>query len=393
VRQPDNAAADLVLVGGGLANALVALRLHDRRPDLRVLLVEREASLGGNHTWSCFATDLPAAAAWIDPLVVHRWPGYQVRFPGLERRLGTPYCSLTSDRLHATLVDRLGAAVRLASPVAAVSPSEVTLATGETIRASAVLDGRGAADTRALVLGFQKFLGLEIRLDAPHRLDVPIVMDADVGQLEGYRFLYVLPLGERRLLVEDTRYSDDPTLDRSALRAGVAQYLASRGWRAGTWVRQESGVLPIALGGDIEAFWTGAAVGRTGLAAALFHPTTGYSLPDAVRLADEIAALDRLDSATLLAVTRARSQQAWRSRGYFRLLNRMLFRAGPPAERYRVLERFYALPQPLIERFYAARPTLGDRVRMLAGRPPVPLVPALSCLSERRFTRRVGTPA
>ena len=33
--------ADLILVGGGLANGLLALRLRQQRPDLRLLIVEQ----------------------------------------------------------------------------------------------------------------------------------------------------------------------------------------------------------------------------------------------------------------------------------------------------------------------------------------------------------------
>ena len=41
------------------------------------------------------------------------------------------------------------------------------------------------------------------------------------------------------------------------------------------------------LGGDFDAYWrsTGTDLAKAGMRAGLFHPTTGYSLPDAVRLA------------------------------------------------------------------------------------------------------------
>jgi lycopene beta-cyclase len=55
---------------------------------------------------------------------------------------------------------------------------------------------------------------------------------------------------------------------------------------------------------------------------------------------------------------------------FFTLLNRLLFRAVPPAERWRVLERFHGLPVETIERFYAMRTTAADRARILFGRPP-----------------------
>ena len=141
-------------------------------------------------------------------------------------------------------------------------------------------------------------------------------------------------------------------------------------------------ILPIVLSGDIESLWdtSDPGVPRSGMRAALFHPTTGYSLPEAVRLADAIAASADLRSTALYALTRGRSREAWRRGRFFRLLNRMLYRAAEPAERYRVLEHFYRLPEPLIGRFYAGRLTWRDKIRVLTGRPPVPVGKALWAL-------------
>ena len=61
----------------------------------------------------------------------------------------------------------------------------------------------------------------------------------------------------------------------------------------------------------------------------------------------------------------------------------MLFRAARPGERYRVLERFYGLSEPLIGRFYAANLTGMDKLRILSGKPPVPVGAALRCLGEQ----------
>jgi lycopene beta-cyclase len=119
------------------------------------------------------------------------------------------------------------------------------------------------------------------------------------------------------------------------------------------------------------------------LRAALFHPTTGYSLPDAAALADAICGLPTLDAISVERLTRERSMRLWRERAFFRLLNRMLFRAARPGERYRVLERFYGLPEALIARFYAARLTRLDKMRILSGKPPVPIAAAIRCLREK----------
>ena len=70
----------------------------------------------------------------------------------------------------------------------------------------------------------------------------------------------------------------------------------------------------------------------------------------------------------------------WKDRHFYQLLNRMLFRAAEPAMRYRVLEHFYRLDPATIERFYAAGSTIWDKVRIMSGRPPVPIAKALAQL-------------
>jgi len=60
----------------------------------------------------------------------------------------------------------------------------------------------------------------------------------------------------------------------------------------------------------------------------------------------------------------------------------MLFHAAEPEQRWRVFERFYRLPEPLIERFYAGHSTMADRLRVLCGRPPVPIGRALLALRQ-----------
>ena len=100
----DRVDSDIILAGGGLANGLIALRLAQLRPDVRVTIVESGPTLGGNHTWSSFRNDLtPAQQQWTAPLFEHRWDNYEVRFPRLQRRLDSGYGSATSERLAAEI--------------------------------------------------------------------------------------------------------------------------------------------------------------------------------------------------------------------------------------------------------------------------------------------------
>jgi lycopene beta-cyclase len=278
--------------------------------------------------------------------------------------------------------------VRCGSAVEIIDAETVRLPGGDTLNAGCVVDARGPGRATHLDLGFQKFTGLTLDLAAPHGLEVPIIMDATVDQGGDYRFVYVLPLEPSKVLVEDTRYSVTPDKDAVSDEDAVRRYAHANGWQVASVSGREEGVLPITLGGDIEALWRDArGMPQIGLRAALFHATTGYSFPDAVRTADAIAASADLSASALGGLIRGCSIRHWRGQAYLRLLNRMLFLAARPGEGYRVMERFYGLPQSLIERFYADRLTGLDRLRILTGKPPVAILRALRCLPESSAKR------
>ena len=374
----------LLLAGGGLANGLIAYRLAQLRPDIRVRLIEGSDRLGGRHTWSFFSTDIGSVSEWAGVFVAKTWSAYEVRFPKRRRRITNVYNSISSRRFHEVLTAELGDRVVMNAPIETLGPDWVVLADGRRLNADLVIDGRGPSAAPDLVLGYQKFLGQTVRLASGHGLATPIIMDATVDQADGYRFIYVLPWDARTLLIEDTRYTDDGDLERDDLRRGVGDYARGQGWVIEAVLEEEEGVLPVALDGDIEGHWRRADNrALSGLRAALFHPTTGYSLPDAAALADAICGLATLDASSVERLIRERSIRLWRERAFFRLLNRMLFRAARPGERYRVLERFYGLPEALIARFYAARLTRLDKLRILSGKPPVPIGAALRCIGEK----------
>jgi len=374
----------MLLVGGGLANGLIAYRLAQLRPEVSFLLVEAGPCLGGQHTWSFFESDLDAEGQWVLPLVSRFWDHYSVRFPKRQRRISNGYRSISSEKFSTVVEAMLGDRVLLGASVSSIDFTGVDLDRGERLSADIVIDGRGPADFPDLTLGYQKFLGQTVRLSGEHGLDGPIIMDATVDQKGGYRFVYVLPWDKSTLLIEDTRYTDHHDLDPADFRAGIGAYAASQGWNIEAVLAEEQGVLPVALEGDIDAHWRRAAGHvMSGLRAALFHPTTGYSLPDAVRLANSICKLPEINRVTIEKLIREQSISTWKRRGFFRLLNRMLFRAAQPEERYRVLQRFYGLREPLMARFYAARLTPLDKARIVTGVPPVPFFAGVRCLPER----------
>ncbi len=362
---------EYVLVGGGLQNALIALAVRARRPDARIAMVERGHAIGGNHTWCFHAGDIaPARAAWIDPLVTTRWAGYDVAFPDHARRLDSPYACVTSDRLAEVVTATLateGSSLQLRTDAVELHADRVVVKTptGELaeLHAPIIIDARGPDRAATEACGWQKFVGQEVELEAPHGLDRPMLMDATVPQLDGFRFVYLLPFSPTRVLVEDTYFSDRAYLDVGVLRERIAEAIVARGWRVARIVREEVGVLPLPLRAEAPSTQAPFTAGYGG---GWFHPVTGYSFPIASRLAELVAEHPELYGEALDAHARRHASQ----QRFALQLNRMLFGWFAPDNRYRVLERFYRLPEAVIRRFYALELTRMDRARILVGRPP-----------------------
>lgn len=365
---------DYLLVGGGLGNALIALRVFEEQPGARVALVEQSGAVGGDHIWCFHAGDIDEGSrAVVSRLVGASWPRYEVRFPELVRTLDEAYCAVRSSKLdevvRAAFAERAGSRLLLGARALKTTERAVVLEDGRELGARVVIESRGPGALRAGErAGYQKFVGLELKLRRPSPVEHPLLMDARVEQRDGLRFMYALPFASDRLLLEDTYFSDSPELDRAKIRGEILEYA----WRAGCDVeaveREEIGVLPLptrlprldnpAPGGPLVAGYQGA----------WFHPVTGYSFPVAVRLASAVAGSAPSELRERVWPRLLREQRAQLRFGL--LLNRLLFGAFAPEARRNVIERFYRLPTPTVRRFYAMTLTHADRARVLCGRPP-----------------------
>ncbi len=368
---------DYIIVGGGLAGGLTALALAEAGRAANLTLLEGEATLGGNHTWSFHDTDLDEEGrTFVSPMVARRWPRHEVRFPGRARTIAAGYSAISSAGLAEVVGTRLqatGARVRLGTRAVVVDTNHVRLSDGTVLRGDMVIDARGPTlRSNGERYGFQKFVGLELELDADGPWSAPVLMDATLPQTDGYRFIYVLPFSSRRVLVEDTYYSDDPRLDLGGCEREVLAYVGRNGVAGARVLRREVGVLPLPIeqprtGGPTKGTAAGGPV-TIGYRGGFFHAVTGYSVPLAVPVALAVARARSVPEAhaALAVIARALAPQ----QRFGRLLNRLMFEALPPPSRWRAFERFYRLPEATIARFYAGRSTWGDRARVLLGRPP-----------------------
>lgn len=384
---------DLVLVGGGLQNGLVALSALQSGPGRRVALIEAEPRLGGNHTWCVHAADVPPdARRWFEPLVVARWPAYDVFFPDQQRTLSSAYACVSSERFESVvagaLVGQSGCRLMTGRRVVSLGRGAVTLDNGSLVRGRVVVDARGPdASAYSGRCGYQKFVGLELEFERAHGVLRPIMMDARCEQRDGFRFFYVLPLSGRRLLVEETRFSPSRRLDVPDGRAAVRDYAARFGVVCRE-LREEVGVLPMPwvmpLAAPSSAQITSGAPVTGGYRGGFFHPATGYSLPVALRFAQTLCKqlADRPDAAAWECFLREHRSQA----SFALQLNRLLFTGFAETDMWGVLSRFYRLPESLIERFYALSSSVTDRARIMVGKPPR----GFSLLRALRASRLAG---
>ena len=293
----DTSDFDFVLVGGGLQSGLLASALKHHHPDARVALIERDQCIGGNHTWSFHPGDVPEVCrTWIEPLIKYRWSGYDVRLGKFQRHVGLPYASIPSShfervvsnlfrstegeelgrfgqaslhharyrvrpshqwevdghgglKLAETQVAEPGSNWQLMTNTDVINVSEETVLTrcGQLIRGRLVIDcrGPGAEEIQFAGCGYQKFHGFELELEDDWPFEVPVIMESVVDQSDGFRFLYTLPFSSRRILVEDTRFSNTPDCDRQECHDRVKAYLRWHGLSQFQVIREESGVLPM----------------------------------------------------------------------------------------------------------------------------------------------------
>lgn len=376
---------DVIIAGGGLAGSLCAVAIAQSWPVAKIAIVERGPALGGTHRWSFFGTDLDYAGhQFLAGLSTLKWPGYEVAFPTYTRQFANSYFSFTD----VELVDWVGREVpNLAfhpnKVAASLSDETLTCDSGEKFTAPTVIDARGwhcSAIAQTSEIAYQKFVGFLV--DAPaHGKTVPTIMDASVQQADGYRFLYTLPLDADRLFIEDTYYSHSADLSLTAVTERLAAERQANG-TVSPLQPVETGVLPVLLANDHPPLPTRGNAIPVGVRAGLFHHVTSYSLPHAVSTALWLAPRLKDGSASIMDDYSARLRAEWRNQSFGRVLNKMLFRGSTLEQRRSIMSRFYGLNEPLIERFYASRLTPADKLRILAGKPPIPISQALRAIIQ-----------
>ncbi len=389
-----------VVVGAGLSGLILAWRCLSSNPNVSVIIIDSNHIIGGDHTWSFNINDIESSLhEWIEPFIAHTWEKYDVKFKGYSRRLNIPYCTGNSNSLRACVEPFIKSGrlkLILDTEVIKLTSFDVTILSGEKLTGDYIFDARGFTFDDNIKLGIQKFYGKTIETVKPHNLKYPIIMDATVAQNDGYRFIYCLPFSKNKILIEDTYYSDGLNFDQDKYNKRIDKYIEANDWTEHKVIRVEKGILPITLAVDSKLIEKRGLKYKEpikiGMRGNFYHPVTGYSFPDSVRLASKISktinSSDKNKRLNLDLEIRKYKLLLYRRDRYFRLLNRLLFKASLPSKRHLVLQRFYTLSESLIKRFYEGNLHKKDKLRILIGKPPVPVLKALYFFSEKAFVAR-----
>ncbi|BCG49783.1 lycopene cyclase (plasmid) [Candidatus Profftella armatura (Diaphorina cf. continua)] len=375
---------DFILVGAGLWNSIIAWYLRQYKPKLNILLIELNSSISKDHIWSFHQHDISSSQhIFIKPLITYSWPSYQVKFPKFNRQIFSGYYSICSKHLNSCLKQNLGNNNFLFNnkTIEIITPTSICLNNREIINANCIIDGRGLKDFQFKGV-YQIFLGQQWYLSSPHGLNIPIIMDATINQKKDeYRFIYTLPLTPNSLMIEDTRYTKKSFLTPDMLKNSIhyiQEYAFKNKWKLVKIEREEVGCIPIPFKNKkIIKFKKIVCVG---LRANLFHVTTGYSLPIAIQLAENIAKYSttttQINFIFLLKLVKKFIIKHQKKQRFFYLLNRLFFLSNPRSH-LDIMQYFYSLPEKTISNFYANKLSLFDKIRIFSGKPPISLFQAL----------------
>lgn len=372
---------DLVVIGGGLAGLSLACWLdHMARIEglamPNVCVLEPRTHYTNDRTW-CFWN---LESHPFDSLISYRWPCWQV---GDGTRSVTHngghqgYAMIPADKFYRKALDTLQGCPQLtlyretAVQRVEARQNDVLVTAGSIQwRAQAVVDTRPPELSDRVRNGglWQLFTGAEI--DCPghgYALDRVHLMDFQ-PETDAISFIYLLPLGPNRLLVEWTEFHRERrSLDFLALLTAWLNRNLKGPYRI---ERQESGALPMV---EVPVPRKPSRVVNAGVRGGWMRPATGYHFASCQRgcadLAKQILEAHRSDQWMLRSPRLRSAGLGWMDGVFLRALRRHPERA--PSW---FIAMFAGTTAEQMSRFMNDQPRLADVLALMRALPPGPFI-------------------
>jgi lycopene beta-cyclase len=262
---------DVLIAGAGPAGW--ALAAHCARLGLDTTIVAPHPLRPWRATYGLWGDELgmlPPDVTAAEPVVVRA-------FTNKPHIIGRRYAILSNERLLAALSKSV---TTVTGKVVRTTPESVDLLDGRTLRAKTVVNAMGSRGGTAEQTAF----GIIV----PEKIAEPIVAPGEAIFMDWRSahntFLYAMPLGEGRVLLEETSLARRPALDFTTLRQALAERLEPHGIAIdGPEVERVRFPLDVPRPKHNKVMPFGAAAG-------FVHPAAGYSVGEAFLLAPSIAA-------------------------------------------------------------------------------------------------------
>ncbi|MFD4367599.1 lycopene cyclase family protein [Rhodococcus sp. NPDC058521] len=272
---------DVAIVGLGPAGRALAHRCLLRGLD--VLVVDNSPDRVWAPTYAAWEDELPE---WLDRSSVASRVPYPAVRAGRPRTLGRTYCVFDTRTLQSIL--NISKAHIVAGRAVLLATDAVVLENGTVLHARYVVDARGT-ETRGAARQTAYGVFLDRASAAPAlegRTSWFMDWQGDNGadSSEQPSFLYAVPTGPDRVLLEETCLVGSPPLSVRVLRERLLHRLEARGITVpdGAEIEVVNFVVePSARHGKSLAF---------GARGGLIHPGTGYSVAASLALADRMSA-------------------------------------------------------------------------------------------------------
>jgi lycopene beta-cyclase len=262
---------DVLIAGAGPAGW--ALAAHCARLGLETAVVAPHPLRPWRPTYGLWGDELamlPPDVTAAEPTAIHV---YTTKPHLIARR----YAILNNERLLAALTKNVTA---ITGKVVTIGPETVDLADGRTISAKTVVNAMGSRGGTAEQTAF----GIIV----PTAVAEPIVRPGEAIFMDWRSrfntFLYAMPLGADRVLLEETSLARRPAVDFRTLRQALTERLEPHGISLeGKKTERVRFPLDVPRPRRNRVLPFGAAAG-------FVHPAAGYSVGEAFRLAPRIAA-------------------------------------------------------------------------------------------------------
>ncbi len=388
---------DVAIIGGGLAGLSLATRLASPRfQHLRVRVLEPRAHYVRDRTWCYWAkktNDVPGEPVHLHPFqnsIAVRWPSWEVMgniaHEAVTRSGQHGYEMIPADRFYDEAERLLSATehVKLLKGMtvsaARIQSGNVEIDTsGSKIQASLVFDSRPAKNL-SNTAWIQRFEGFELEANTPiFDMNCATLMDFSVTTPADSRagrvhFIYVLPLSDRRALVEDTWFA--PAADTCGdvdYQAQIKQYLKRRfGIEKYQVLHREQGALP--MDPALRPSSLPSRIVRIGAGGGMARASSGYAFFETQRACDAIAA--KLSNADApmgeFLLPRWRGDMSyWMDGVFLRVLKQY------PALAPKIFHDLFAnVPPDALARFLSGVATPWDVARVVAACPKIPFLKA-----------------